>query len=201
LRQITGHAEFCEVFLEDVVLPDSMRLGPENEGWRVATSVLMNERTSASGSGAALPGTVTGRSIAALIKRHAPIERPSLRQRMAQAYIEDRVASFTNQRAAARRRAGQPSGPEGSISKLFFTEHTQRLQDLAIDLEGLSGQAWASDDRWSQQTAWSFLRVRSKTISGGTSEVQRNILAERILGLPKESELDREIPWSQIPRS
>jgi alkylation response protein AidB-like acyl-CoA dehydrogenase len=201
LRQITGHAEFCEVFLDDVIIDDVMRLGPVNQGWRVATSVLMNERTSASGSGAALPGTVTGRSISALIKRHAPVQEPTMRQRLAQAYIEDRVVTFTNQRAATRRRLGQPTGPEGSISKLFFTEHTQRLQNLAVDLEGPAAQAWLPGDRWLQQTAWSFLRVRSKTISGGTSEVQRNILAERILGLPKEQEIDREVPWSQVPRS
>ena len=201
LRQLTGDAEFCEVFLDDVSIEDSFRLGPIDEGWRVATSVLMNERKAVSGSGAALPGTVTGRSISALIKRHAPVTDPMMRQRLAQAYIEDRLASLTNQRAAARRRAGQPPGPEGSVSKLFFSEHTQRVQTLALDLEGPFGQAWPPEDRWMQGTAWSFLRVRSKTIAGGTSEIQRNILAERILGLPKEGEVDRDVPWSQVRRS
>jgi len=201
LRQLTGDAEFCEVFLDDVSIDDSLRLGPVDEGWRVATSVLMNERKAVSGGGAALPGTVTGRSISALIKRHAPVIDPMLRQRLAQAYIEDRLVSFTNQRAAARRRTGQPPGPEGSVSKLFFSEHTQRVQTLALDLEGPFGQAWPEGDRWLQGTAWSFLRVRSKTIAGGTSEIQRNILGERILGLPKESEVDRDVPWSQVRRS
>jgi alkylation response protein AidB-like acyl-CoA dehydrogenase len=201
LRQITRDAEFCEVFMDDVVIDDSKRLGPVDEGWRVATSVLMNERSSVSGTGAALPGTVTGRSVEALITRHAPVKDPALRERLVQAYIEDRLVRFTNQRAAARRRSGQPSGPEGSISKLFFSEHTQRLQNLAVDLEGLGGQAWRAEDGWSQRTAWSFLRVRSKTIAGGTSEIQRNILGERILGLPKEREVDRDVPWSQVARS
>ena len=201
LRQITGDAEFCEVFLDDVTIHDSSRLGPVDEGWRVATSVLMSERKAVSGSGAALPGTVTGRSISALIKRHAPVTDPMLRQRLAQAYIEDRLVSFTNQRATVRRRTGQPLGPEGSVSKLFFSEHTQRVQTLALDLEGPHGQAWPEGDRWLQGTAWSFLRVRSKTIAGGTSEIQRNILGERILGLPKESEVDRDIPWSEVRRS
>ena len=201
LRQLTGDAEFCEVFLDDVTIDDSLRLGPVDDGWRVATSVLMSERKAVSGSGAALPGTVTGRSISALIKRHAPVDDPMLRQRLAQAYIEDRLVSFTNQRAAARRRTGQTTGPEGSVSKLFFSEHTQRVQTLALDLEGPYGQAWPAGDRWLQGTAWSFLRVRSKTIAGGTSEIQRNILGERILGLPKESEVDRDVPWSQVRRS
>jgi alkylation response protein AidB-like acyl-CoA dehydrogenase len=201
LRQLTGDAEFTEVFFDDARVEDSLRLGPVNEGWRVTQSVLMNERQSASGGGAALPGTVTGRSVVNLIRRHAPVNDPMLRQRLAQAYIEDRLVSLTNQRAAAKRRGGQPLGPEGSITKLFFSEHTQRLQELAVALEGTNGQAWVDGDRWLQNTVWSFLRVQSKTIAGGTSQVQRNILGERVLGLPKEPELDRSIPWSEVPRS
>jgi alkylation response protein AidB-like acyl-CoA dehydrogenase len=201
IRQLTGEAEFSEIFIDDVVIDDSMRLGAENEGWRVAMSVLMNERRAVSASGASMPGTVTGRSITALIARHAPLADWSLRQRLAQAFIEDKVITLTNQRAADRRRAGQPPGPEGSIGKLFFSEHTQRLQNLAVDLEGCAAQAWLEDDRWLKGTAWSLLRVRSKTIAGGTSEVQRNILGERILGLPKEPEVDRDVPWSQVLRS
>jgi alkylation response protein AidB-like acyl-CoA dehydrogenase len=201
LRQLTGDAEFCEVFFDDARIDDSMRLGEVNEGWRVAISVLMNERQSISGGDAALPGTVTGRSVTALIQRHAPVADAALRQRLAQAYIEDRLVTMTKQRATARRRAGQQPGPEASVTKLFFSEHTQRLQNLAVDLEGAAAQAWPDGDRWLQNTAWSFLRVRSKTIAGGTSEVQRNILGERVLGLPKEPELDRTVPWSQVPRS
>lgn len=201
LRQLTGDAEFTEVFFDDARVDDSLRLGAVNDGWRVTQSVLMNERQSVSGSGAALPGTVTGRSVVALARRHSPVGDPVLRQRLAQAYIEDRLVSLTNQRAAAKRRAGQPLGPEASITKLFFSEHTQRLQALAVDLEGTCGQAWEDGDRWRQNTAWAFLRVRSKTIAGGTSEVQRNILGERVLGLPKEPSSDRSIPWSEVLRS
>jgi alkylation response protein AidB-like acyl-CoA dehydrogenase len=201
LRQLTGDAEFCEVFLDDATVDDSMRLGPVDGGWRVAISVLMNERQSVSGGGDALPGTVAGRSVEALIQRHAPVADPVLRQRLVQAYIEDRLVTLTKQRAADRRRSEQPPGPEGSISKLFFSEHTQRLQNLAVDLEGPATQAWTEDDRWARNTAWSLLRVQSKTIAGGTSEVQRNILGERVLGLPKEPEVDRSIPWSEVRRS
>jgi alkylation response protein AidB-like acyl-CoA dehydrogenase len=201
LRQITGDAEFCEVFIDDARIDDSLRIGPVDEGWRVAVSVLMSERQSVAGSGAALPGTVAGRSVQALIQRHAPVADPTLRQRLAQAYIEDRLVSMTNQRAAAKRRSGQPAGPEASVTKLFFSEHTQRVQALALDLEGAAAQAWLEDDRWLKSTVWAFLRVRSKTIAGGTSEVQRNILGERVLGLPKEPELDRSVPWSEVRRS
>ncbi len=201
LRQLTGDAEFCEVFLDDVEVDDSLRLGPVDEGWRVAISVLMNERQTFAAGDASLPGTVTGRSVAGMIQRHAPVADPGLRERLVRAYIEDRVITMTKERAAARRRAGQPAGPEASITKLFFSEHTQRLQNLAVDLEGPSAQAWEDGDRWMQNTAWSFLRIRSKTIAGGTSEVQRNILGERVLGLPKEIEVDRDVPWSDVPHS
>lgn len=201
LHHITGDAEFNEVFFDDAEVGDEWRLGGVDEGWRVAVSVLMNERQSGSGTGAALPGTVTGRSVESLIRRHAPIHDETLRQRLAQAYIEDRIVFITNQRSAARRRAGQGPGSEGSIMKLFHSEHTQRLHDVASDLEGLYGQAWPEDDRWLKNTAWSFLRVRSKTIAGGTSEIQRNIIGERILDLPKEPDLSRTLAWKDVPRS
>jgi alkylation response protein AidB-like acyl-CoA dehydrogenase len=201
LIQMTGDAEFCEVFFDDARVDDSLRLGEVDEGWRVTQSVLMNERQAVAGSGANLPGTTTGRSVDALIRRYAPIADPTLRQRVVQAYIEDKLVSLTNQRAAARRRSGQALGPEGSITKLFYSEHTQRLQNLAIDLEGAAAQAWPDGDRWLQNTAWAFFRIRSKTIAGGTSEIQRNILGERVLGLPKEPAVDRDVPWSHVPRS
>ena len=201
LRQMTGDAEFSEVFFDDARVDHDMMLGEEGEGWRVAVSVLLSERQAVSGSGAALPGTVSGRSVAALIKRHSPIGDPTLRQRVVQAYIEDKLASLTNQRAAARRRAGQTPGPEGSITKLFFSEHTKRLSELVIDLEGTGAQAWADGERWPTGNNWAFLRGQSKTIGGGTSEIQRNILGERVLGLPKEEEIDRNVPWSEVRRS
>jgi alkylation response protein AidB-like acyl-CoA dehydrogenase len=124
-----------------------------------------------------------------------------LRQRLVQAYIEDRIAQLTNQRAAARRRAGQPPGPEGSITKLFFSEHSKRLQNLVVDLEGPAAQAWEEGDRWLTSNNWAFLRAQSKTIAGGTSEIQRSILGERVLGLPKEPEVDRDVPWAEVRRS
>jgi alkylation response protein AidB-like acyl-CoA dehydrogenase len=201
LRQLTGDAEFNEVFLEDAVVDDSWRLGAIDDGWRVTRSILTNERISVSGSGAAPPGTVTGRSVESLIRRHSPVGDPVQRQRLARAYIEAKIVEYTNQRMAATRRTGGAPRPGASVSKLYHSEHTQRLQALAADLEGPGGQAWEDDDRWRQGTAWSFLRVRSKTIAGGTSEIQRNILAERILGLASETPVDRGLAWSKVRRS
>jgi alkylation response protein AidB-like acyl-CoA dehydrogenase len=196
LMQITGDGEFCEVFLDDARVDDALRLGEVDGGWKVTLSILSHERTALAGSGHAI-----GRTVGAMVKRHAPVSDPAMRQRIAQAYIDERLIALTNQRAAARRRAGHQPGPEGSISKLMASEHVQRLQNLGLDLEGLSGTAWLADDKWHQNTAWAFLRVRSRTIAGGTSEIQRNVLGERVLGLPKEPDADRTLPWSQVKRS
>jgi alkylation response protein AidB-like acyl-CoA dehydrogenase len=201
LRHLTGDAEFNQVFLDEAEVADDLRLGEINCGWQVAVSVLMHERVAASGIGATLPGAETGRSVQALIRRHAPLQDMVLRDRLTRLWIESEVIRMTNLRAAARRRAGYSPSSEGSITKLFQSHHTQRLQNLAVDLEGVAGQAWAVEDRWTDRTVWAFLRVRMKTIGGGTSEVQRTILAERILGLPKEPEVDRDVPWSEVRRS
>jgi alkylation response protein AidB-like acyl-CoA dehydrogenase len=197
LRQATGDSEFCEVFLDDARVHDSLRLGEVNDGWRVALSVLLHERSALADN----PSTAIGRTVGALIARHAPVANPALQERLTQAYIDDKLITLTKQRAAAKRRAGFTPGPEGSISKLYFSEYTQRMHDLAVDLEGPAGQAWLDDDRWRTGTAWSLVRVRARTIAGGSSEIQRNILGERVLGLPKEPDVDRAIPWSQVRRS
>lgn len=201
LRHMAGDVEFNEVFFDDVEIPETNRLGDLGKGWDVALSVLSNERQVAAGTENQLPGTATGRSVDSLIRRHAPVGDPTLRQRLVQARIEEQVLQWTSRRSAARRQAGLKAGAEASILKLFYSEHVKRLQELACDLEGPGSQAWEESDRWRRNTAWSMLRVRSKTIAGGTAEIQRNILGERILGLPREPAVDRDVPWSSVPHS
>jgi alkylation response protein AidB-like acyl-CoA dehydrogenase len=142
-----------------------------------------------------------------------------MRQRLALAYIDGRLIRLNNQRAADRRKKGAEAGPEGSITKLMQAEYNQRLQKLAIDLEGAQAMAWEgrdlkfvdSDERgmaWmsgdadgTRDVARGFLRAQANTIEGGTSNVMRNILGERVLGLPKEPDSSRELPWKDVPRS
>jgi alkylation response protein AidB-like acyl-CoA dehydrogenase len=216
LVQITGDAEFNEVFLENVRVPDSMRVGPEGEGWRVAITTLMNERVSLSGAGSLAGDAVGGSPIQTLINRHRPTQDPLARQRLAQLYIESRLIRLNNQRAGDKRKSGAEAGPEGSITKLMQAEFNQRLQKLAVDLEGVGGVGWEptgarrpegplaylggmGDDR--PAIARGFLRSQANTIEGGTSNVMRNILGERVLGLPKEPDNSRELPWKDVPRS
>ena len=140
--QITGDAEFNEVFFTDTRIPDSDRVGPVGEGWAVALTTLMNERIALSGAGSIGGDVSGGGAIGHLIARHAPVADPLMRQRLARSYISNQIIAWNNQRAAARRRSGGEAGPEGSITKLQQALHNQELQKLAVDLEGTQGMAW-----------------------------------------------------------
>jgi alkylation response protein AidB-like acyl-CoA dehydrogenase len=218
LRQITGDAEFNEVFFENARIPDAWRLGPVGDGWRVAITTLMNERVSLSGPGSVSGDTIGGSPVQRVIDRCAPVQDPNLRQRLVGAWIDHRVIALNNQRAADRRRSGAEVGPEGSITKLQSAEFNQRLQKLAVDLEGVNGIAWEGKGLSAESTlsfvagagggtddprtvARGFLRSQANTIEGGTSSIMRNILGERVLGLPKEPDPSRDVPWKDVLRS
>jgi alkylation response protein AidB-like acyl-CoA dehydrogenase len=215
LVQITGDAEFNEVFFTDVRVPDSSRLGPVGDGWAVALTTLMNERVSLSGAGSVGGNFGGGGDIDQLIARHRPQRDPLARQRLARCFITARLIQWNNQRAAARRRSGAEAGPEGSITKLQQALYNQELQKLAVDLEGAEGMAWdgpalkrservgrvAQADQSAAGVVRGFLRSQANTIEGGTSNIMRNILGERVLGLPKEPDVSRDLPWKDVPRS
>jgi len=222
LVQITGDAEFNEVFFNEARVPDSMRVGSEGEGWRAAVTTLMNERVSLSGAGSVGGETVGGSPIRRLLERHRGIADPLARQRLARAYIESRLIKLNNQRAADKRRRGSEAGPEGSITKLQQAEFNQRLQELAVDLDGTTAMAWdgppirattrpagertlgvaaGTDSDETVAIVRGFLRAQANTIEGGTSDIMRNILGERVLGLPKEPDASRDLPWKDVPRS
>jgi alkylation response protein AidB-like acyl-CoA dehydrogenase len=208
LFQITGEAEFNEVFLTDVRVPDRMRLGGEGDGWRVATTTLMNERVALSGS----PTPRGGGAVSDLVKcwaeradRLTPAERAVMRDRVAGLWVRAEVLRLTNQRAKDSARSGNP-GPEGSVGKLESAQLSQAIHRCIVDLLGPEGtlhelgypmtrSAEAPDSRTGR-----FLRSRANTIEGGTSEIMRNILGERVLGLPGDVRVDKDLPWSQIPR-
>ena len=213
LRQITGEAEFNEVYLTDVRIPDTDRLGAEGEGWRAAITTLMNERT-AIGSGTGGSRTPRGgpANDAVRIWTDLPAERrdPVTRDRLTSLWIRGEVLRLTGLRAAAASRSGNP-GPEGSIAKLAFTELNKSLYSFCVDLLGPAGQV--GYDYTFKRTSeldvsgrgrgprYAFLRSRANSIEGGTSEIMRNILGEQVLGLPGEPRVDKDVPWSAVPRS
>jgi alkylation response protein AidB-like acyl-CoA dehydrogenase len=126
---------------------------------------------------------------------------PLVRQRLAQFYIENEVKEITAFRAASKRLTGSQPGPEGSVNKVFNAELNQRRSAYAVDTNGPGAIAWLPNDSLAESRATTFLRARANTIEGGTSEVLRNQIAERILGLPRDAEVDRGIAWSQIKKN
>ena len=215
LYQITGEAEFNEVFMTDVRIPHSRMLGKEGQGWRVAVTTLMNERVAIGGGGSKKKG---GGATAQLLKLWegrnkealSPTREALLRDRVTRSYMDHELLRLTAQRARAGQRAGIP-GPEGSVSKLAMAEMTKRVWELALDLMGDDGlsyeagyelrQGRAETDTVEGLAKYLFLRSRAASIEGGSSEIMRNILGERVLGLPGEPRVDKGVAWRDVPRS
>jgi alkylation response protein AidB-like acyl-CoA dehydrogenase len=212
LRQMTGEAEFNEVYMTEVRVPDADRIGEVGEGWRVSMTTLMNERTSIGGGGGGMPPRGSG-AIAEAVriwKEEVHERRPATRDALMKLWIDAEVLRLTNIRAGQNRRAGNP-GPEGSIAKLKFAEVNVRIYELCVDLLGPDALVgYDYEMRRAEQLGLTgppgssrkmFLRSRANSIEGGTSEIQRNILGERVLGLPGEPRVDKDLPWSKVPRS
>ncbi|GAB7072267.1 acyl-CoA dehydrogenase family protein [Streptomyces albidoflavus] len=206
LRQITGEAEFNEVFLTDVRIPDAHRLGEVGDGWQVARTTLMNERVSIGGS---TGGRESG-MIAPLARTWR--ERPELRthalhQRLVTLWVEAEVARLTGERLRQQLAVGQP-GPEGSGLKLSFARLNQQISGLEVELlgdEGLLYDDWTMRrpelvDFTGRGPGYRYLRSKGNSIEGGTSEVLLNIVAERVLGLPTEPRTDKDVAWKDLAR-
>jgi alkylation response protein AidB-like acyl-CoA dehydrogenase len=191
LRTLTGDSEFNEVFFEEVKVPKVNLLGEKDQGWRVIVTSLMFER-----QGLGFYFTFAQkrhyedlRETALQTERYGkPVcADPEVRQKLAQAYIDTELLKFNNYRALTYLLRGNQPGPEGSIAKLQWAEMNQRMQDLAVEIQGSYGQLYQGEEMTRQDGYWQygFLRSRANSIEGGTSEIQRNIIAERVLGLPK----------------
>ena len=207
LRQMTGEAEFNEVYFTDARVPVSETLGNAGDGWRVSLTTLMNERVSIGG---AIPQKASG-PIREAVKlwQQIPVESQDLatKDQLMKLWIRAEVARLTNIRAGQSRKMGVP-GPEGSIGKMVSADLNKETYEFCINLLGAEGMLYGSYEMIRPETAMSFdsipkafLRARANSIEGGTSEVMRNILGERVLGLPGDVRVDREIPWSKVPRN
>ena len=206
LRQATGEAEFNEVFLTDVRIPDSDRLGEVGDGWKVANTTLMSERVAIGGQ--AVPREAGVLKIIAEAWREEPeLRDPALHDRLLKLWTEAEVARLTGQRLRQQLAQGAP-GPEGSAMKLAFAELNQRLTGFELELLGPDGLLY---DDWTMRRpetvdfagrspGYRYLRAKGNSIEGGTSEILRNIIAERVLGLPGEHRVDKDTPWKDLPR-
>ena len=206
---MTGEAEFNEVYFTDARIPDAERLGDPGDGWRVSLTTLMNERVSIGGaiapkgSGPIAAGRedVAGR---------CPADRKDAgRPGRADEALDRGRGQPAHEHPGRRRtaRSGMP-GPEGSTGKLAFAEPNKRIYEFCVDLMGADGMLYGSYEMVRPETAMdsdtvqkAFLRSRANSIEGGTSEVMRNILGERVLGLPGDVRVDREVAWKDVPRN
>nr|WP_189247461.1 acyl-CoA dehydrogenase family protein [Streptosporangium pseudovulgare] len=206
LRQITGEAEFNEVFLTGVRLPDSLRLGAVGDGWRVATTTLMNERVAIGGGPVRRGGGMIG-LVADTWRSRPELRTHDLHRRLLALWVESEVTRLAGARLREQLAAGQP-GPEGSAMKLSFASLNQALSALDVELrgeEGLEYDDWTfrrseSVDFFGRGPGYRYLRAKGNSIEGGTSEILRNIVAERVLGLPSEPRVDKDVPWKDLPR-
>jgi alkylation response protein AidB-like acyl-CoA dehydrogenase len=207
LRQMTGEAEFNEVFFTNVRIPNSELLGNPGDGWRVSLTTLMNERVSIGGT---MPAKGSG-TIQALTSTWAalPDDRKDAasRDEVMKLWSRAEVLRLTNIRANQNRKMGDP-GPEGSIAKMAFADLNKDIYAKVMDLMGAEGMLYGSYEMVRPDRAMAFenmqkafLRSRANSIEGGTTEVMKNILGERVLGLPGDVRVDREVPWSQVPRN
>jgi alkylation response protein AidB-like acyl-CoA dehydrogenase len=216
LRQMTGEAEFNEIFFTEARIPDAQRIGNVGDGWNVAIATLMNERVMLGRVGKLMgsEGGVVRHAIRVWNERAVEDRDPVSRDRLAALFVESEIVRLTMLRAEQLRSGGTP-GPEGSLGRLLVSEHQQRCFAFIVNLLGPEGTlisdyemrrpeiigeiALGPDDKVDLQKG--FLSTIGGTIGGGTTEISRNILGERVLGLPREPDPNRDLPWSRLPRS
>jgi alkylation response protein AidB-like acyl-CoA dehydrogenase len=211
LRQLTGEAEFNEVFLTDVRIPDAQRLGAVGDGWRVAQTTLMNERV-AIGGGAAPRESGMIAAVAEAWRSRPELRTPAAHDELLRLWVEAEATRLTGLRLRQQLAAGAP-GPEGSAAKLAFARLNQEISGFEVELLGADGlryDEWSTDtwqserpksvDFLARSPGYRYLRAKGNSIEGGTSEILRNIIAERVLGLPGEVRVDKTVPWKDLPK-
>jgi alkylation response protein AidB-like acyl-CoA dehydrogenase len=214
LRHIGGEVDFNEVFLDQARVPDAQRVGDVGAGWKVANATLSGERQMVSGSGSGGVDRIGGSGADSLVQLAVRLDaegkpagwgNPVHRDEVLRLWCEERVREWTNLRVRARARAGRPPGPESSIGKVHQGELNQRIQALAVNMLGADAIAWArGDGSWGGSMPYEvrgMLRSRANTIEGGTTEVNKNILGERVLGLPREPDQWQGRSWREVPRN
>ncbi|XVX21096.1 acyl-CoA dehydrogenase family protein [Actinomycetota bacterium] len=206
LRQITGEAEFNEVFLTDVRIPDADRVGDIGQGWKVANATLNNERV-AIGGGARDRETGMIGIVAGAWRDDPALRRPEMHDELMRLWVEAEVLRLAGMRLGQQLAKGAP-GPESAAMKLGFARHAQTLSGFEIELQGEEGLRF---DEWAMKRpdrvdfngrgpGYRYLRAKGNSIEGGTSEIMRNVVAERVLGLPPEHRVDKDMPFKEMPR-
>jgi alkylation response protein AidB-like acyl-CoA dehydrogenase len=211
LRQLTGEAEFNEVFLTEVRIPDRQRLGAVGDGWSVAQTTLMNERVAIGGGASPREAGLIG-IVARLWREREQLRHPGAHDELLRLWVEAEAARLAGQRLRQLLAAGAP-GPEGSAAKLAYARLNQQISSFELELLGPDGlrhdtwyrQTWSSErpaatDLAERSAGYHYLRAKGNSIEGGTSEILRTIIAERVLDLPREPRTDTSVAWKDLPK-
>ena len=206
LRQLTGEAEFNEVFLTDVRIPADRVIGAVGDGWRVAQTTLMHERVAIGGGALPREGGAIG-LVTRSWRARPEIRTPGMHDAVLRAWVDAEAVRLTGERLRQQLAAGQP-GPEGSAAKLAYAKLNQDISGLALELLGepalrYDDYSMRRPDRvdfFNRSPGFAYLRAKGNSIEGGTSEILRNIIAERVLGLPTEIRVDKDVAWKDLPR-
>jgi alkylation response protein AidB-like acyl-CoA dehydrogenase len=196
IRKMSGGAEFNQVFLTDVRIPDSMRVGAVGDGWKVAMTTLMNERFGTGGGSGNLPKV---QDLLALAQRRGRADDPGLRQTLARLYAEQQGMKYTRYRSLTQLSRGRTPGQEGAILKLSLARHLQELTALAIDIDNEAGMLGADENPELADYQYNYLHSIALRIAGGTDEVLRTQIGERMLGMPAEARVDKNVPFKDLP--
>ncbi|MDA4108523.1 acyl-CoA dehydrogenase family protein [Mycolicibacterium holsaticum] len=203
LKQLNGQSDFNEVFLDDVRVPDTDRIDAVGKGWAVARTTLSSERAALSGAGTGA-ANIGGSAVERLVELAVTNGRwhdPVARAQIVDLVVESTLIRLTNQRSRAALRAGRSVGAEGAATKVGAGLHNRRLQGAFLDIAGPAAMSWDDQAGQSRRIASGYLRAQANTIEGGASNVLRDVLAERVLGMPRDpGELPRSTPWKDIPR-
>jgi alkylation response protein AidB-like acyl-CoA dehydrogenase len=200
--EMTGVHQFNEVFFDDVRIPAEQLVGEENRGWALAKVTLGNERVSLSAGGALWGLGPSAGDLLELVRKAGGVDDASLRQRLASLFIESEILRLIRLRTVTAAVQGRPPGPEASIRKALADEHGKTIMGLAKDLAGPAGMLTTSGPLGAGDGSWNYGFVFSAalTVGGGTSEVQRNIIAERVLGLPHDVDVEAGRTWADARR-
>jgi alkylation response protein AidB-like acyl-CoA dehydrogenase len=197
LRQITGEAHFNEIFFDDVRVPDTQRLDEVGNGWRVALTTLMNERMAIGGAGGGGRRGAGDNALVRLAKDAGKWDDREVRDEVVNLYVQNKVLSFLRQKMAMAARKSIP-GPEFSMLKLLGARLSAAQSELTTNLVGTPSIAWEGNESLGERVAMGVLQSRSGKIAGGTDEVMLNILGERVLGLPQDPRVDKEVPFREL---
>jgi alkylation response protein AidB-like acyl-CoA dehydrogenase len=198
IHQIDGGRHFNEVFFTDLRLPKDHLLGEYNAGWKLATAMLMYERVAIGGAGSGKINQPTFKLLVKAAQDHGKIHDPVVRDQLMQIYSMETTKAMVAQRNRAEQQAGKTPGPGGSLGKLFGSNIAWKMREIALEIAGPGSIAWDPADEAGGERQRIVLNSFQSSIAGGTDEIQRNIIGDRVLGLPREPSVDKGVPFKDL---